>query len=177
MSRTVMFAAPASGKMVPIAEFHNFWGSAAYVWTNLSRKYYNSDSYWMTHGRVGGEGFWKLLKDPRLSRTELLVFRATCDRVACERKRFRELAELFRDFVRLFPPEDRACSLLRQASILDWLAGDNHGLGWQPEWVGWQQTTLAENLWWIRGKDDEEGRPYEFGRDEPPYGIFCEDDE
>lgn len=178
MSSTTLYAAPAAGPMVRVADFRNAYGSAWYVWTRLSEKYYGDPGWFVPHGmkqggETGGE-FWLLADDPRLPGFELLTFLSTFDFHAVRRQDFLALADAYDAFVAAHPPGDPACSLPEQARLLRRLAGPEHSLAFLPGWVGWRQTSVAHNFWWLPGPGEDEGRLYDFGRDSGHTDAFAD---
>lgn len=163
MSRTTMYAFPESGPGEKLAEFANAWGSAAYVWSSLSGSYLGGGAVWMSE--AGSRRLWDLAGDEKLQPCERLTLASTFDRWLCGRESFAALAAAYRELVRLHPPGGAPCHLPAMASLLDDLAaGRKHGLDFPPRAVGWHQTSVAENLWWVR-EGEGGGRMYDLSRD------------
>jgi hypothetical protein len=167
MSRTTIFAAPESGPFVPVAEFQNSWGSAMYVWNALGKKYFGNDCYVL----FSADSFWPLWKDPRLTEDERATFVSTFDKCLVRAGDARRLAKLFREFVRRHPRAGVVCHLPAMADVLDDLPARCDGFA--PAAVGWRQTSVSENPWWVRTGEDE-GRPYDLSLDAGHFFLFEE---
>ncbi|MDE2102664.1 MAG: hypothetical protein KGL39_35800 [Patescibacteria group bacterium] len=173
MSSTVLFGAPEGGTFRKIASFGNSWGGAAFVWYALSERYLGDKTAWM-NGRV--EELWALAEDVRLQPFERDTLLSTFDRALVRSDGFSCLAASFRTFVAAYPPGEYVCHLMAQADFLDSLAHGDGDLCFVPHAVGWQQTTVGENLWNVRiGEDDT--RPYDLARDTGHFFLFQKEPE
>jgi hypothetical protein len=157
MSRTTIYAAPKSGPMYEIAEYPNAWGSAAYVWSALCGAYLGDSSFWMMRSSEA-EKLWALAKDPSVSECERLTLLSTFDRAMVRHDSFLKIAQAFREFHAKYPPKG-VCHLLSWAALLESLASDEQVFA-----IGWQQTSVSENLWQVREGEDT-WRPYDLARD------------
>jgi hypothetical protein len=159
MSRTTIWIADQAGTMRRGPEFHNAWRSAAAVWEHLGGRW----------GHKRGEGsilmdkaalsaLWNDAANPARPWHERVVLACTFDRALVRREEFEVVAGCM-DAVaaRMTVPQ----SLTEQAATLRELAGDETVTA-----IGWQQTSVAEELWWVSSDEDEEdGHPYVIGTD------------
>jgi hypothetical protein len=99
MSYTTILAVYPGEKTEELRELSNAWGSAPYIWTSLSEKYYGDQSYWLLHV----DDFFDLARDKRLLSCEKAVLVMTYDRAYVLKKDFGQAAANIRAFLALFP--------------------------------------------------------------------------
>lgn len=170
MSFTTVYVAGESGDFLPVLVFHNAWGSAARVWSALSKAYFGDESHWL---RFAGNDekqrkFWDLCIDPNVPRCDRAAMLWTFDRIVAEGDRLAELAELLRAFDRSYPTMG-VNHLPAVADLYEALADPSSaasveaGLTAPPQAVAVHQTSVAECPWLVPDRADEEGeklKPY-----------------
>lgn len=169
MSRTTMYAAPEGGTFAKVAEFQNSWGSAMYVWHALGAKYCGDGCFVMFHA----DEFWPIWKDRRLAECERVAMLFTFDRCLVRATDAGRLAAALREFVAMHPPGQGACSLPKQAKVLDGLASK---VDFTPYAIGWNQTSVVQNRWGWRhtGPGEDEGVRYDLSKDADHFWLFEE---
>ena len=155
MSSTIIFGAFDDGDMIEVGAAKNALLGAMHVWRALGAKYLHNE---MAAFMGDGKALWDLRIDPRLSDTDRMVHVSTFDRAFVRRENILRVADALDGFV---PASD---NLKQQASHLR--AAYVNG----ARVVGWQQTTVSENLWSLEfGDGDDEGeteeRPLNIDRD------------
>lgn len=160
MSYTTMYAFNAEGDGVVFGEFHNAFRSAFRVWKALVEKFFPDLLFFDEKAFAKA---WRLFDDPAQPIWLRLTLGATFDKVYVSRADFRALAEAFEQFEAEFPFDadstgGPASSLLAQARALKDAAGNSDIVA-----IGWRQTSVSENLFWVNavcnccGQDLEEG--------------------
>lgn len=81
MSYATLLIINKKRKIVSVAEYKNAYGGASLIWSYLTKKYLNADSYF----RVT-ENLWKLIDDPRLYIDEKLCLAFTFDYFTASKK-------------------------------------------------------------------------------------------
>jgi hypothetical protein len=173
MSKTTMYAFPTSGPRKVFKEFFNAWGSAFRVWKALATKYLGNGFGWMLNGSEA-QKLWDLSTDVRLSPTERIVLLSTFDYALVNVDKMASVSTAFRDFVRMYPTKN-VCHLTSFADALDEIREGRHGLEIDVIAVGWQQTSVNENPWWVR-EGEEEGRSYDMSKDNKHFFVGVEGD-
>lgn len=151
MSSSVVFAAFTDGNMVIVGECGNSHRGAAWIWSCLGEHYLGDrHAVWRDDN---GDSVWALAKDPRLSETDRLSLLTTFDRAIVTREHATAVANALESFC---PSTE---NLTGQASIIRKAIADGAIA------IGWQATTVAENLWCIATPDIDEVRPYNIHTD------------
>lgn len=169
MSWTTLHGFEPDGDLVDVREFHNAWGGAMYIWTQLAREYLDSDAMRFLFREEEARRLWSLWRRSDLPDHHAATLLSTLDKLVLEPDRFAALADAFDRFVADFPTSG-VCSLPQQAETLRAMAGDDRG--WRG--VAWTQTSVAPDVWtvWDEGQDD--GRPYNLDRDRGHHFIYEE---
>jgi hypothetical protein len=166
MSRTTVKIIDDDYRIKDIAELSNSWGSAAFVWTALAKKYLEDE---MAFFREGGKQLWALVDDERLSDAERIVLASTFDHAIIERARFADAAKAFREFSHYHGTAGNANHLPAIADLLDeWRERPCVGMCFQ-------QTSVSDDPW--HGEYDaeaEEYKPFDFERDRRHFFVFAE---
>lgn len=166
MSRTTMMLIDSGGNTRDIAEFSNSWGSAAFVWDALYKKYIGGDGYLFSDENM--KKVWALWKDPRLRTVEKVVLLSTFDHAIIERDKFEDAAFAFAEFEALHRQPNAICHMgaISQALM------DNR----ETDCVGacFQQTSVAENPWLGEyNEDTEDYKPFDMNA-EKHFFVFAE---
>ncbi len=166
MSRTTMYGFTRDGERHEVAEFKNSFGSAAFIWDAMSKRYLKT-SFGQLMTKAELDKLWTLAYDMSISYCHRLVLGSTFDRMLVSYKNFDMLAGLYDSFTKQFPPTDtEVCHLPAIAAKLRELAVEGKYIA-----VGWQQTSVAEEMWWVDGPEDPEtgdhpqARPYNLHKD------------
>ncbi len=77
MSRTTILAFQQDGDIIHGADFQNSWGSAMFVWTALSRRYFGREA--PVFNEHEWDELWALVDDPRLAPFEKFTLEMTFD--------------------------------------------------------------------------------------------------
>lgn len=166
MSRTTVKIVKTDGQFNDIAELGNSWGSAAFVWSALSKKYLGDEMAWM-----GGNGkaVWDLAGDSRLSQAERIVLVSTFDHAIIEHAHFADAANAFREFSHDHSKADHVNHLPTIARLLD-ERKDTPCIG-----MCFHQTSVSEDPW--HGGYDEEAeeyKPYDLQTETRHFFVFAE---
>lgn len=173
MSRTTIYVFTKDGPWTEYKEFSNSWRSGYFIWKSLQERYlpeYNG-KYLMTPEII--EKVWDLgrLDTSPASEVEKVCMLTTFDYALAYREDFRQVAEAYREFEKTYGLSGLS-TLGAQASVLEKLAEREDVVA-----VGWQQTSVSENLWWVQPDDEEDdGRPYNLKTDTKHWNIFEEEE-
>lgn len=170
MSYTTLYLVPENGGIEDYAEYRNAFGSAAYVWSAMAKKYHGEEFLWLSNEDVRRE-VWGLSKRADVPDFVRITMMTTFDKVMVKSENLLRVVEAFKEFVKAYPPGNSACSLLEQAGDLENLADDPHCYA-----VCWNQTSVGEAWPYIyEGDDDDEddeGRPYDISKDKGHWFLF-----
>lgn len=139
-------------------DFNNSWGSAAFVWDKLCGRYVPelAETYPFYHR---WHALFRFHQDHDLDTFEHNTLVTTYDRHVVKRDDMLVVAKSFERFVKAFPPDGRACSLLEQAQAIR----QAHRAG--AEYLAWQQTSVGEPWFWTKrneeDSDQDEWKPYD----------------
>lgn len=141
---------------VELDEFRNSHGSAPRVWDSIISSY-GGPQKWILASDEELRAFWRLAKDPRLSRAERVAFAWTFDRAVCFQERAEELAELLMEFDRAHPAVTGNVNHLPAVAAALTKPRDEGFLVF-----GWNQTSVADT-WTVEGICEEpfHARPVE----------------
>lgn len=171
MSRTTIYVADPTGEMRRQAEFSNSFWSAAMVWTRFAVRYLGvaeEDQYRVLTDKGLLRRVWDLAADEALPEADRITLCTTFDRFYVNAENFERVAAAM-DATAKWLPE--VCTIGPQAQFIRSLIGNAEALA-----VGWQQTSVSEDLWWIYpnndGIDDDEGRPFNILTDDGATELF-----
>ncbi len=166
MSRTTVKIIESDGTFKDIAELQNSWGSAAFVWSALSEKYFGKEIIFGLERDP--QRLWNLVNDERLSLAERIVHASTFDHAIVEYEHFADAAKLFREFSREHATVDSENHMPAIADLLDeWK--DKPCIG-----MCFQQTSVSEDPWhgaWNEEKEDYE--PYDIHTNKKHFFVFA----
>jgi len=175
MSYTTLIGIGKDGTPRTYEEYRNAWGGAAYIWTSLIDAYLVGRGGATSLGAMmcqdenmnGMKPLWELGKDLRVPENFRFILLSTFDRAMVRASDFNRLADAMDEFVRTFPPGDRACSLPAQAQTLRQMALSG-------EWRAacWHQTSVSENPWIGWDEEKDESIPYNIDTGEDHFFIF-----
>jgi len=150
MSTTTVFLAYPD-RVEEIASLRNAWGSGAFAWSALAKKYLGDNFIWLCNPE-GAEKVWALVNDPRLLTFERIVLASTFDYAIIEAAKFEDAAAYWSDFEGTYREVNKVC----HAGDISRLLLHHHRE--QTPCVGmcFWLTSVAENLWcdWDEKKDE-----------------------
>lgn len=100
MSYTTIKAIYPKVRHESIEELHNSWGSAPFVWDNLSQKYLNAKPYTYL---LTVQKLWPIWKDANIPAHHRALLMITFDRVCVAQKDYARMASDIRKFLLDFP--------------------------------------------------------------------------
>lgn len=159
MSYTTVLGIPG-GKSQPIilGECKNAHRGAMWIWTELAKKYIpNKESYVAV--MLGGEDFFQLYKDDRLTDAEFYALISTYDRVLIPPELMETVAASLVDFTPGTENLEKQAALIREAKAKGFKA------------VCFDQMSVSGTLWRVKDPDaddadeDEGWRPFDLERD------------
>lgn len=163
MSRTTLKAAFADGDMINVKEYRNSWRGAVMIWSYLAERYLGEKWY------PGSDGLnrrlWDLAEAERVPFIERVALATTFDRVLVQGADRELLHHCLMAMATLLPAEN---SLAEQAKDILALAASVRA-------IGWQQTSVAADFWWVEGDEEAfDGRPYNIDKDSVHWWLFLE---
>lgn len=161
MSRTTLYAAKEDGELASLADFRNGWHSGPHIWDALCRLHntYDDHPQVIALARMMGkpvqecigsvmlqdpERLTKLLDDPRLDAQHRLAMLTTWDGAYVAHEHAGAVAQA----LKLFPNATE--NLIGQGDRI--LSALNEGY----RYFAWNQTSVSESFWWIRGREDDD---------------------
>lgn len=166
MSRSTLYTFDKEGQRHEYKEYGNSWLGSIMVWQTFGEKYnlVTKEDHLFVDGIV--EKICKITYDPLIPLEDRITMASTFDRTSVESKDFARLIWAFRESSKSLPDH---CHIKKMADDIEKLIGDENVIA-----IGWQGTSVAENLWWIYGENEEEGRPYNYLKDDKHWNLFDE---
>jgi hypothetical protein len=165
MSYTTVKIIESDGKITDIAELSNSWGSAAFVWSALAKRYLDGE---VAFFRDRGKQIWALVNDVRLSHVERIVLASTFDHAIIEQAHFADAASAFREFSYNHGVTGNANHLPTIARLL-YERKDYACTG-----MCFHQTSVSEDPWAVYDAEAEEYEPYDMVRGDKHFFVFAE---
>jgi hypothetical protein len=158
------------GKPISAKEFGNSWGGAMVIWTAMFDRYEKNpaiayDNVLTAMHGPRGKRFWGLWQRQDIPEFMRAVFAATFDRAIVRREHFARYANDLREFVKHFGKGDGACHLPAWADYVE---------ACEAEAVGFQQTSVAENLWFDYPDDGSDAVPYDLNTGDQHMDVYAE---
>ncbi len=152
-----------SGEVV----YPNSWGGAARIWDAMFNRYLNDDNEphktWLMLGASGISKLWVLADREDLPRCERAVHAATFDRALVRRENFADFANDLRAFVVDYPVVGKVCHLRAWADFVDTC---------EAEAIGFQATTVSDNLWYTYDEETDTTTPYDYNEQNEHLWVY-----
>lgn len=170
MSRTTIHKFPEQGPNEDFAEFRNSHRSAMFIWQAMFKRYIaktNNDMEWgmyfmSSNGKM--QQVWDLARKMFVPIDERIVMMTTFDKVLVRRSEISGVIDAMHEFERKYPGDS---SILEQVSALEKLAQDETCFA-----VGWTQTSLSGDAWWVYEEAQDDSRRYDLSRDSDHWFLF-----
>jgi hypothetical protein len=170
MGYTELFYINKEGDTVSFKKYHNPWGGAAFIWTQIYDRYLKDNSKEFDSWLFNQQPLWDSVNDKAIPLSICTVLAFTFDYAIIEYDKIPKMVEYLKEFLEIFSPDKNIVCHLGEwydDMMKIYYREDNHGICLYP-------TSVSENLWSIYGEEKDEYRPYNVNVDDKHWFIFKE---